>query len=764
MPDNESTPTDNNSVKLRVGEVPSTLQEDIGSGVVRIDSQVMQKLNIGEGDVIKIHGNRETVAKVARSLPQDAGLGIIRMDGYVRKNAGTSLGEKVTVEPADVTEADRVTLAPAEEGVIIQVSNPNIFKRSLVGRPLSPNDLIVPGSGQQRRRSFFEDMFDMDDFFGNFGFAETKLVVVDTQPDGPVIITENTELDVKQQAVDEAEAGPRVPEVTYEDIGGLDEEIQKVREMIELPLKHPEVFQQLGIDAPSGVLLQGPPGTGKTLIAKAVANEADAYFTDIKGPEVMSKFYGESEKKLREIFEEARDNSPAIIFIDEIDSLAPKRSEGQGEVERRVVSQLLSMMDGLEARENVIVIAATNRPDDIDEALRRPGRFDREIEIGVPDRDGRKEILQIHTRNMPMEDDVDLDGIADNTHGYVGADLEAVCKEAAMTTLRRVLPSIDLDKDEINEEILDELIVSSDDMRNGVRLVEPSAMREIMVETPQVGWDDVGGLDDVQDQLKEMVEWPIDSPDAFDRMGIDVPRGILLYGLPGTGKTLLAKAVANESNANFISIKGPQIFNKFVGESEKAIRKMFSKARQVAPCVLFIDEIDSIAPKRGGHTDSGSTDRVVNQLLTELDGIEDLEGVVVIAATNRPDIIDPAVLRPGRIDRHVYIPVPDLDARKKILDVHTREMPMADDVDLDLLAEKTEQFVGSDIAAMAREAGMNALRKDIESGTVTMEDFENAFQKVSGSAKDRDIEAFREKVESFESSGGHTETEMDYIG
>lgn len=764
MPENESNSTNDNSVKLRVGEVPSTHQKDIGSGIVRIDSQVMQKLNIGEGDVIRINGNRETVAKVARSLPQDAGLGIIRMDGYVRKNAGTSLGEKVIVEPADVQEAEKITLAPAEEGIIIQVSDPNIFKRSLAGRPLSQNDIIVPNSGrQQRGRSFFEDMFD-NEFLGNFGFTETKFVVVNTQPDGPVVITENTELDMKQQAVDEAEAGTRVPEVTYEDIGGLDSEIQKVREMIELPLKHPEVFQQLGIDAPSGVLLQGPPGTGKTLIAKAVANEADAYFTDIKGPEVMSKFYGESEKKLREIFEEARENSPAIIFIDEIDSLAPKRSEGQGEVERRVVSQLLSMMDGLEARENVIVIAATNRPDDIDEALRRPGRFDREIEIGVPSRDGRKEILQIHTRNMPLEDDVDLDTLADNTHGYVGADLEAVCKEGAMTTLRRVLPGIDLDKDEINEELLDELIVSKDDMRNGVRLVEPSAMREIMVETPQIGWDDIGGLDEVQGELKEMVEWPIDTPDAFDRMGIDVPRGTLLYGLPGTGKTLLAKAVANESNANFISIKGPQIFNKFVGESEKAIRKMFSKARQVAPCVLFIDEIDSIAPKRGGNTDSGSTDRVVNQLLTELDGIEDLEGVVVIAATNRPDIIDPAVLRPGRIDRHVYIPVPDKKTRRKILDVHTKDMPMTDDVDLDNLAEKTEQFVGSDIAAMTREAGMNALRKDIESGTVTGEDFEDAFKRVSASARDRDIDDFQEKVESFENSGGHTEEEMKYIG
>jgi transitional endoplasmic reticulum ATPase len=758
-------PEDSNehTVKLRVGEVPSTLQEDIGSGIVRIDSQVMEKLGIREGDPVNIHGNRETVAKVAKSLPQDAGLGVIRMDGYIRKNAGTSLGEKVEISPTDVKEADKVVLAPAEEGVIIQVSNPSIFKRTLIGRPVTDQDILVPGSGgRQRRRSFFEDMFDMDDFFGNFGLGETKLMVVSSQPEGPVMITENTEIEVKQQAVDESEAGPRVPEVTYEDIGGLDDEIQKVREMIELPLKHPEVFQQLGIDAPSGVLLHGPPGTGKTLIAKAVANESDAYFTDIKGPEIMSKFYGESEKKLREVFEEARDNSPAIIFIDELDSLAPKRGDGQGEVERRVVSQLLSMMDGLEARENVIVIAATNRPDDIDEALRRPGRFDREIEIGVPDRDGRKEILQIHTRNMPMEDDIDLDGIANATHGYTGADMEAVCKEAAMTTLRRVLPDIDLDDDELNEEILDKLIVTDDDFQNGMRLVEPSAMREVLVQTPQVSWEDVGGLDDVKQKLQEMVEWPLNEPDAFKRMGIDVPKGVLLYGLPGTGKTLLAKAVANESEANFISIKGPQIFSKWVGESEKAIRKMFSKARQVAPCVLFIDEIDAIAPRRGHMGDSGSTDRVVNQLLSELDGIEDLEGVMVIATTNRPDIIDPAILRPGRLDRHLYIPVPDEEARRKIFDVHTQDMPLADDVDLDALSERTEKYVGSDIAAVCREAGMNALRNDLEAGTVTMADFDEAVENASPSAEEKDIKDFEEKVDEFESSGG--QAQPDYFG
>ena len=763
MTESNKSSDNEEKVRLRVGEIPSTLQEDIGSGIARIDSQIMNKIKVQEGDLITIKGERNTVAKVARSLPQDAGLGIIRMDGYVRKNAGTSLGEKVEISRAEAKEAKKVVLAPAEEGVIIQVSNPSIFKRALIGRGITKNDIIVPGSGsQQRRKNFFEDMFELDDFFKSFT-SQTKLRAVSTQPSGPVIITENTELKVNEKATEVYEAGgPKVPEVTYEDIGGLDEEIQKVREMIELPLKHPEVFQQLGIDAPSGVLLQGPPGTGKTLIAKAVANEANTFFTSIKGPEIMSKFYGESEKKLREIFEEARENSPAIIFIDELDSLAPKREDGQGEVERRVVSQLLSLMDGLENRENVIVIAATNRPDDIDEALRRPGRFDREIEIGVPDRKGRKEILQIHVRNMPLEEDVDLDHIADVTHGYVGADLEAICKEAAMTTLRRVLPGIDLEDDELNEEILDKLVVKNEDFKNGIRLVEPSAMREILVKTPKVQWEDVGGLEKVKDQLKEMVEWPLKKPEAFKRMGIDVPRGILLYGLPGTGKTMLAKAVANESEANFISIKGPQVFSKWVGESEKAVRKIFSKARQVAPCIIFIDEIDSIAPSRGHSIDSGSSDRVVNQLLTELDGIESLEDVVVIAATNRPDLIDPAVLRPGRLDRHVYIPVPDEKTRKKIFEVHTSNMPLAEDVDLDKLSKLTEKYVGSDLAAICREAGMNALRKDIESEIVSMEDFMDSLDDNQPSADEQEIENFREKVKKFESSGG--KAAPDYFG
>lgn len=752
-----------NKAKLKVGEVPSSLQSDIGSGIVRMDSKALEKLGLNQGDIVNIEDDRKTVAKIGKSIKQDEGLGVIRMDGYLRKNAGTSLGEKVEVTPAETEEAEKIVLAPAEEGLIIQVSNPGIFKRALNGRPVSKGDIIAPGSGKNRRRSIFEDMFDMNEFLDNFGLSETKLTVVSTKPKGNVIITDQTQLEVKQKAQKGVEeAAPRVPDVTYEDIGGLDDEIQKVREMIELPLKHPEVFKQLGIDAPSGVLLQGPPGTGKTLMAKAVANEADAYFKSINGPEIMSKFYGESEKKLREIFDEARENSPAIIFIDEIDSLAPKRGDGQGEVERRVVSQLLSLMDGLEARENVIVIAATNRPDDIDEALRRPGRFDRELEIGVPDRDDRKEIFQIHTRNMPMTDEVDLDELSDVTHGYVGADIEAICKEAAMNTLRRVLPDIDLEEEELSEDLLDKLVVSMDDMKEGLKHVEPSAMREVLVRTPKVEWDDIGGLEEVKQKLKEMVEWPLKDPEAFDRMGIDVPRGILLYGMPGTGKTMLAKAVANETDANFISIKGPQIFSKWVGESEKAIRKYFSKARQVAPCVLFIDEIDSIAPRRGSTTGSGPTDRVVNQLLAELDGIESLEGVIVIAATNRPDIIDPAVLRPGRLDRHVYVPVPDREARKKIFEVHTENMPLASEVDLDKLSEKTENFVGSDIESVTREAGMNSLRSDIDSEEVTMEEFKEAIEQASPSAEKKDVEDFKQKVEEFQESGGNQQP--DYFG
>ncbi len=756
---NDDGNEDDKTVKLRVGEVPPNAQQDIGRGIVRIDSKVMEELGIAEGDAVILEGGRETVGRVARSYPADKGLGIARMDGYMRKNAGTSLGEKISLSRAELKEAEQITLAPAEEGVVIQVSNPNIFKRALSGRAVMEGDIVVPGDGADRR-SLFDEMFDLDIDQFRFSFGETKLAVVSTKPSGPVKITEQTEIEMKQQAVDTvgSEQQVKVPDVTYEDIGGLDKEIQQVREMIELPLKHPEVFQQLGIDAPSGVLLHGPPGTGKTLLAKAVANEADATFLSINGPEIMSKYYGESEKQLREKFEEAQENAPAIIFIDEIDAIASKRSEAGGEVERRVVAQLLSLMDGLEERENVIVIAATNRLDAVDAALRRGGRFDREIEIGVPNRDGRKEILQIHTRNMPLTDEVELDELADMTHGYVGADLEAVCKEAAMAILRRVLPEIDLDE-EIPSDVMEKLVVDRDAMMQGIRKVQPSAMREVMVEIPKVSWEDVGGLADTKEKLQEMVEWPQKYPERFDRMGIEVPKGILLYGLPGTGKTLLAKAVANEANANFISIKGPEIFSKYVGESEEAIREVFKKARQVAPCILFIDEIDSIATKRGSRMDSGVGDRVVNQLLTELDGIESLEGVTVIAATNRPDLIDPALLRPGRIDRSIEVEVPEIEAREKIFEVHTREMP-AEDIDLEQLAEDADGYVGSDIEAVCREAGMIALRGDPDTEEVTMDDFKQAFDKVTPTATEDNIQHYRQMMKKMEEI--ETEDVPDY--
>ncbi len=748
-------------VRLRVGEVPPNAQQDVGRGIIRIDSKIMEKLSVREGDAVTVNGNRETVGLAARSYPADKGLGIARMDGYTRKNAGTSLGEHVEIQKAEIKEAKKIVLAPAEEGVMMQVSDPNIFKRGILGRPVMQGDIIVPGN-QDRPRSFFEDMFESaaDNF--SFSFGNTKLSVVKTKPKGPVKITEATEIEMKERAVSEPQRQVKVPEVTYEDIGGLDEEVQKVREMIELPLKHPEVFQQLGIDAPSGVLLQGPPGTGKTLLAKAVANEADADFLSIDGPEIMSKYYGESEKQLREKFEEAREGEPSIIFIDEIDAIAPKRGDAGGEVERRVVATLLSEMDGLESRENVIVIAATNRPEAIDPALRRGGRFDREIEIGVPNSKGRKEILQIHTRNMPLEEDVDLDELADLTHGYVGADLEALCKEAAMSVLRNVLPEIDMDE-EIPSEVLEKLVVNRDAMLDGLRNVEPSQMREVMVEVPKVSWDDVGGLNETKERLREMVEWPQKHPERFKDMGIEVPKGIMLYGMPGTGKTLLAKAVANESNSNFISIKGPEVFSKYVGESEEAVREIFQKARQVAPCILFIDEIDAIAPRRGGRSsDSGVGDRVVNQLLTELDGIESLEGVTVIAATNRPDMIDPAITRPGRIDRNVEVEVPDLESRKKIFKVHTRKMPVSSDVDLDELAELTENFVGSDIEALCREAAMISLRNDPEDREVTMKEFREAIKDTKATATEENRSLYRQMASKMENIEQKKET-PDYF-
>lgn len=747
--------TEEQPVKLRVGEVPPNAQQDIGRGIARIDSQVMEQLDVREGDAIKIMGDRSTVGKVARSYPADKGLGIARMDGYMRKNAGTSLGQKVEVEKASLEEAEKIVLAPAEEGVVIQMQNPSAFARTLTGRAVTKGDVIVPGGGKNDKKpgSIFDDVFDMDGGKLGFPFGETKLVVVKTNPNKPVKITQNTEIEMKQKAAkDVSQQQVKVPDVTYEDIGGLDSEIQQVREMIELPLKHPEVFQQLGIDAPSGVLLHGPPGTGKTLLAKAVANESDATFMSINGPEIMSKYYGESEKQLREKFEEAQDSSPAIIFIDEIDAIASKRDDSGGEVERRVVAQLLSLMDGLEERENVIVIAATNRVDAVDEALRRGGRFDREIEIGVPNEKGRKEILQIHTRNMPLTEEVSLEDLSEITQGYVGADLESVAKEAAMSVLRRHLPDIDLNE-EIPSEVMDELEVDHEAMKDGLRKVEPSAMREITVQVPKTEWSDIGGLSNTKERMREMVEWPQSRTSDFEDLGIDAPKGILLYGMPGTGKTLLAKAVANEANANFISIKGPEVFSKYVGESEEAVREVFKKARQVAPTILFIDEIDSIAPRRGSNMDSGVGDRVVNQLLTELDGIESLEGVTIVAATNRPDMIDTAITRPGRIDRSIQVEIPDQESRKQIFEVHTESTPLADDVDLEELASQTENYVGSDIESVCREAGINAMRNNRDE--VNSSDFEHAIDNVNPTATEDNREQYRrvmEKMDEIESS------------
>ena len=724
-------------LKLAVAEAKR--QVDVGRGLVRLDDDVIKKLVIEEGDVVEVIGSKPTGAIALEGYPEDRGLHIARIDGFMRRNAGTSIGEKVTIRKVEVKEAKKVVIAPAESGVRF-IASGGVIKRNLLGRPLLKGDLITTSA------PVGADIF--EEFFGGFvGLGEMKFIVTNTSPSGIVLVTELTDVEVLPEAVEIKEV--KVPVVTYEDIGGLKGELQRVREMIELPLKHPEIFDRLGIEPPKGVLLHGPPGTGKTLIAKAVANEADAYFIPIAGPEIMSKFYGESEARLREVFEDAEKNAPSIVFIDELDAIAPKREEVAGEVERRVVAQLLSLMDGLKARGKVVVIGATNRPQALDPALRRPGRFDREIVIGVPDRDGRKEVLQIHTRGMPLAKEVDLDALANVTHGFVGADLEAICKEAAMSTLRRILPEIKLEEKVIPSEVLEKLQVTKEDFDNALKMVEPSAMREVLVEVPNVHWSDIGGLEEVKQELQEAVEWPIKQPELFKRMGIEPPRGILLYGPPGTGKTLLARAVATESEANFIAVKGPEMLSKWVGESERAVRETFRKARMVAPAIIFFDEIDAVVPMRGsGIGDSHVTERVISQLLTELDGLEKLENVVVIAATNRPDLIDSALLRPGRFDRLVLVPAPDKKARLEIFKIHTKGMPLAKDVDLEALAAETEGYAGSDITGLCREAAMLVLRKDKKSKEVQMKYFIDAKQKVKPSITDyieKNYEAFGEQ-------------------
>jgi len=764
-------------VKLRVVEA---LQDDAYKGIARVDMETMKEMGVKRGEIISIKGQKETVAMVDRAYPADVGEGIIRIDGILRRNAKTGVGESVTIKKAEIKEAKKVLIAPAQKGIMVQ-ADPETLKAGLLGRAVVKGDILVMG-GVQRRKDIMSEGLDMDEIFGdldkmfggalggmngiNFGgIQQIKFIVANTNPNQPVIITENTELQLSNKAVEVSEDS-KVLEVTYEDVGGLTEEVKKIREMVELPLKHPEIFDRLGIEPPKGVLLHGPPGTGKTLLAKAVANETESNFILLNGPEIMSKFYGESEKRVREIFDEAEKNAPSIIFIDEIDAMAPKREDVQGEVERRVVSQLLTMMDGLKSRGRVVVIGATNRPNSLDPALRRPGRFDREVEISVPDKAGRLSILKIHTRNMPLTKEVDLDKYASVTHGFVGADLSSLAKEAAMNVLRKVLLKVDLKEDkEIPEEILKNLKVGAEDFDEALKVVRPSAMREVLVETPNIKWEDVGGLEKVKQELKEAVEWPLKFPDSFTKMGIRPPRGLLLYGPPGTGKTLLAKAVAKESEANFIQIKGPSLLSMWVGESEKGVRKIFERARQVAPCIIFFDEIDSLAGKRGIEVGSKVSEHVLNQILSEMDGIEDNNDIVVIGATNRPDMLDPAILRPGRFDRILLVGPTDKKGRLEIFKIHTKNMPLAKDVDINELAEKTDGYVGSDIEGLCREAAMLALRKDIKADKVKLENFEDAMGKVKASVTKGDIEKYKRVEENYlRSAKAALENNAAYLG
>ncbi|RSN74119.1 CDC48 family AAA ATPase [Candidatus Methanodesulfokora washburnensis] len=675
--------------KVATVRVAEAMPRDVGRGIARLDKKIMDELKINPGDVIELEGSSRTVAIAWPGYPEDYGTGIVRIDGFIRRNAGVSLDDAVNIRKVNAKNADRIILAPTEPLRLMGAED--YIKGMLLGRAVTRGDTI-PVSIMGRR---------------------LNLVVVNVFPVADaVIINQDTNISISERPAAELKA---IPKVTYEDIGGLKDVIQKIREMVELPMRHPEIFRRLGIEPPKGVLLYGPPGTGKTLLAKAVANESGANFISISGPEIMSKFYGESEKRLREIFEEAERDAPSIIFIDEIDAIAPKREEVTGEVERRVVSQLLTLMDGLKGRGRVVVIGATNRPNAIDPALRRPGRFDREIEFPVPDRDARREILEIHTRGVPLDDDVDLDKLADITHGFVGADLAALVREAAMRAVRRIMPKIKWEEETIPAEILNELKVTMNDFNEALKEIQPSALREVIVQVPNVKWSDIGGLKDVKEELIMAIEWPLKYPEIFQASGTKQPKGILLYGPPGTGKTLLAKAVANESGANFISVKGPEIMSKWVGESEKAIREIFRKARQTAPCVIFFDEIDSIAPQRGsGIGDSRVTERIISQLLTELDGLEELRKVVVIGATNRPDLLDPALLRPGRFDRLIYVPPPDEEARLEIFKIHTKNRPLAQDVDLRKLAKMTENFTGADIEALVNAASMMALKEFVE--------------------------------------------------
>ncbi|HTI86604.1 MAG TPA: CDC48 family AAA ATPase [Alphaproteobacteria bacterium] len=723
MPDVNSSSTSGTRL-----QVASARADESGHGIARIGEAVFRTLGIRPGEPIEIVGKRHTAAIALPAYNEDEGLQLIRLDGLQRINAGVSSGDYVEVQRADVKPATRIVLAPAQKNLRLQGSG-QALRRTFAGRALMAGDIVSTSVHQRSRNPSqlppeLRQMFDLP----AYGLQEIRLAVVSSNPRGIVVVTDETEIELRPQYEEPKEA--RRGDVTYDDIGGVGTTVEQIREMVELPLRHPELFQRLGIDPPKGVLLYGPPGTGKTLLARAVANEAEASFFHIAGPEIMGSHVGESEQRLRDVFQEARQNAPSIVFIDEIDSIAPKREAVTNEVERRIVAQLLTLMDGLEPRQNVVVIAATNRVDAIDEALRRPGRFDREIVIGVPDQAGRREILGIHSRGMPLGEGVDLDEIARTTYGFVGADLSALAREAAMDAVRRVLPQINL-REGIPQKVIDELKVEAEDFRNAMKRIQPSALREIMIQVPDVTWEDVGGLSDVRQRLSEGIELPLKNPDAFRRLGIRPAKGFLLFGPPGTGKTLMAKAVAREAEANFVATKSSDLLSKWYGESEQQVSRLFARARQVAPTVIFIDEIDSLVPVRGGGLgEPAVTERVVNTILAEMDGLEELQGVVVIGATNRPNLVDPALLRPGRFDELVYVPVPDAAARRHILSIQTRDMPLAGDVNLDAVAERTERYTGADLSDVVRRAGLLALRESLTAETVTSAHFERALKET----------------------------------
>ncbi|NJC34224.1 transitional endoplasmic reticulum ATPase [Sphingomonas jejuensis] len=733
--------------KIERIQVANARAEDSGRGLARLPRERMSALGLQEGDVVEIVGKRSTPARAVLPYPEDEGIEVIRLDGLQRANAGVGSGDFVELRRAESKAATRVIFAPAQQNLRLQGSSAAL-KRSFSGRPLTAGDVVATAGQRQVEQGNLPPQLQRMLNAPAYALQEIRLAVVSTTPKGIVHIDETTEVELRAEYEEPTTA--RRADVTYDDIGGLGSTIDQLREMVELPLRYPELFQRLGVDPPKGVLLHGPPGTGKTRLARAVANESDAEFFLINGPEIMGSAYGESERALREVFEQATANAPSIVFIDEIDSIAPKRGQVSGEAEKRLVAQLLTLMDGLEARANLVVIAATNRPEAIDEALRRPGRFDREIVIGVPDERGRREILGIHTRGMPLAPDVDLKELSRTTFGFVGADMAALTREAAIEAVRRIMPKLNLDERTIPPEVLETLSVTRSDFVEALKRVQPSAMREVMVQAPTVRWEDVGGLDAARDRLREGVELPLKDPDAFRRLGIRPAKGFLLYGPPGTGKTLLAKAVAREAEANFIATKSSDLLSKWYGESEQQIARLFARARQVAPTVIFIDELDSLVPARGGGMGEPQvTERVVNTILAEMDGLEELQSVVVIGATNRPNLIDPALLRPGRFDELVYVSVPDQGGRRRILGIHTGRMPLADDVDLDSLAARTDRFTGADLEDLVRRAGLFALRQSLSTQAVTMAHFEHALEETRPSVTpeiERDYEQIAAKL------------------